>query len=75
MTPRLATYSASDVITKLQKIGFVPQPRGATSHVRLFHPDGRKVTVPMHKGTDVGRGLMRKILRDAKLTPDEFANL
>jgi predicted RNA binding protein YcfA (HicA-like mRNA interferase family) len=75
MTPRIPTYSATEIIVKLQKLGFVIQARGATSHIRLHHSDGRKVTVPMHKGMDVGRGLLRKIIRDAKITPDEFANL
>jgi len=29
----------------------------------------------MHKGIDVGKGLLRKILRDAKVSADEFENL
>jgi predicted RNA binding protein YcfA (HicA-like mRNA interferase family) len=40
--------------------------------LRLKHPDGRVVTVPMHQGQDIRRGLLRKILRDADLTVDEF---
>jgi len=30
------------------------------------------VTVPVHRGQDVGRGLVRKILGDAQITPSEF---
>jgi len=45
------------------------------SHARLKHPDGRVVTVPIHAGQDVGRGLLRKILRDADITPDDLLEL
>ena len=36
----------------------------------MKHSDGR--VVPVHPGRDIGRGLLRKILRDAELTRDEF---
>jgi predicted RNA binding protein YcfA (HicA-like mRNA interferase family) len=45
------------------------------SHVRMKHPDGRVVTVPVHAGRDIGRGLLRKILRDAELTREAFLEL
>ena len=45
------------------------------SHVRLKHPDGRVVTVPVHPERDIGRGLLRKVIRDAELTRDEFMAL
>lgn len=36
------------------------------SHVRLRHEDGRVTTVPSHSGQDIGKGLLRKILRDTE---------
>jgi len=33
------------------------------------------VTVPIHPGKEIGRGLLRKILRDAELSVDEFLAL
>jgi predicted RNA binding protein YcfA (HicA-like mRNA interferase family) len=58
----------------LEKAGFeAVRQRG--SHVRLRHSDGRVVTVPVHAGQDIGRGLLRKILRDADLSPEEFLEL
>jgi predicted RNA binding protein YcfA (HicA-like mRNA interferase family) len=41
----------------------------------MRHEDGRTTTVPVHAGQDVGRGLLRKILRDAELTREEFLDL
>ena len=38
----------------------------------LTHSDRRAVTVPVHSGRDLGRGILRKILRDAQLSPEEF---
>jgi predicted RNA binding protein YcfA (HicA-like mRNA interferase family) len=40
--------------------------------VRFIHDDGRRVTVPVHSGQDIGRGLLRKILRDAELSPEDL---
>ncbi len=65
---------ADEIIRALERAGFqAVRQRG--SHVRLKHDDGRAVTVPVHSGQDIGRGLLRKILRDAELTPDEFLEL
>jgi predicted RNA binding protein YcfA (HicA-like mRNA interferase family) len=41
----------------------------------MRHPDGRVVTVPIHLGHVVGRGLLRKILRDAELSFDDVVRL
>ena len=72
--PRLPAVSARDLIRALESTGFeVVRQRG--SHLRLKHSDGWVVSVPVHAGKDVGRGLLRKILRDADLTPDEFMAL
>lgn len=45
------------------------------SHVQMEHGDGRFVTIPVHAGKTIGRGLLPKILRDAELTTDEFIAL
>ena len=42
------------------------------SHAYFKHPDGRATVVPIHKGEDLGRGLIRAILRDVDLSPEEF---
>lgn len=42
------------------------------SHVFYRHPDGRYTTLPHHEGRDIGRSLIRSILRQIELTPEEF---
>jgi predicted RNA binding protein YcfA (HicA-like mRNA interferase family) len=62
------------VVKALQKAGFdVVRRRG--SHVLVRHPDGRTTVVPIHKGEDLGRGLLRKTIHDADLTKEEFLEL
>ncbi|MBI4126279.1 MAG: type II toxin-antitoxin system HicA family toxin [Deltaproteobacteria bacterium] len=59
------------IIRALERAGF-SQVRQRGSHVILKHPDGRTTVVPMHRGEDLGRGLLRKIMRDADMLPEEF---
>lgn len=71
MTSRLPTLTALEILAILRRHGFV-QVRQSGSHVVLKHPDGRRTTVPLHKGRDLGRGLLRQIMRDARLTADDL---
>ncbi len=55
----------------LLKLGFEPvRQRG--SHVFYRHPDGRATSVPNHGAKDLNTPLVRSILRDINLTPDQF---
>jgi len=45
------------------------------SHLILRHPGSRRsVTVPIHTGCDIGRGLALQILKQADLSADDFLN-
>jgi predicted RNA binding protein YcfA (HicA-like mRNA interferase family) len=52
-------------------LGFKPV-RQKGSHVFYRHPDGRTTTVPHHPGRNLARPLIREILREIKLLPDQF---
>jgi predicted RNA binding protein YcfA (HicA-like mRNA interferase family) len=58
----------------LTELGF-EAVRQKGSHVFYRHPDGRTTTVPHHKGRDLARPLLREILREIDLSPDEFQKL
>jgi len=65
---------AKKVIKLLSKIGFeVVRQRG--SHVIMKHSDGRVTVVPVHPGEDLGRGMLSKIIRDSRMTKEEFLKL
>jgi predicted RNA binding protein YcfA (HicA-like mRNA interferase family) len=55
----------------LLRLGFVAV-RQKGSHVFYRHADGRTTTVPNHAGRDLARPLIREILREIELNPDEF---
>ena len=62
------------MVAALKRGGFeLIRQRG--SHVFLKHPDGRATVVPIHRGEDLGPGLLRKIIRDADLTREDFLEL
>ena len=67
--------TARDVVAVLERLGFRYRRLSGTGHRRFVHSDGRRTTVPFHAGQDIGRGLLRKILRDIQLTPEEFKQL
>ncbi|MDO8569873.1 MAG: type II toxin-antitoxin system HicA family toxin [bacterium] len=60
-----------DIIRVLEKIGFEPI-RQVGSHIFFKHSDGRTTLVSRHGSEDIGRGLLRQILREIEITPDEF---
>ena len=72
--PKLPALTAKIVINAIEKIGF-QAVRQKGSHVQMQHDDGRLVTIPVHAGKTIGKGLLRKILRDAELTREEFIAL
>ncbi len=55
----------------LFKLGF-QNTRSRGSHFFYRHPDGRTTTVPNHVGRDLSRPLIREILREAEITPEQF---
>ncbi len=72
--PKLTPAKADEVKRVLEKLGF-SCVRQSGSHLIYHHDDGRWTTVPIHKGKDLGKGILRKILKDAKITVDEFERL
>ncbi len=55
----------------LFKLGF-EKIRQKESHVFYRHPDGRTTTLPHHPGRDLPIPLLREILREIEITPDQF---
>lgn len=68
---QLPVLKGREIIVALSKIGYT-QIRQRGSHIRLECPGRKSITVPNHI---VGRGLLRKILRDTRLTVEEFLKL
>jgi predicted RNA binding protein YcfA (HicA-like mRNA interferase family) len=62
-----------DLVRALERLEFQRTRGSRGSHLRYVHPDGRRTTVPMHKGKTIGRGLLRKILRDIGMSAEDLS--
>jgi len=73
--PKLPSVSAKDAIKVFEKLDYkIVRQKG--SHIRMHHMtdhNKRPLTVPNHK--IIGKGLLRKLLRDAELTVEKFIEL
>jgi predicted RNA binding protein YcfA (HicA-like mRNA interferase family) len=72
--PRLTPVDPRVMDRVLKKLGFA-RVRQSGSHVFYRHPDGRTTTVPHHKGRDLAVPLVRAVLADIRLSPDDFLRL
>jgi len=75
MSPRLPVVSGRDAVAALERLGYqAVRQKGSHVRMRRANPTVRKpLTVPMHR--ELRLGLLRSILRDAGITPDEFRAL
>lgn len=62
------------VIKALAALGFRLE-RIHGSHLVFKHADGRITVVPRHGNQEIGRGLLRKIAEDVRMSSEDFAEL
>ena len=72
---RMPQVTARDLLRFFKSQGFIPD-RQSGSHLTLRH-EARKVTVtlPVHPGSDVGRGLAMRMLKDAGFSVEDYLRL
>ena len=69
---RLPVVSGDEFVRAMLSIGYtLDHIRG--SHMILVHPTLPRLSVPRHG--ELGRGLLRRLLRDANVSREEFASL
>lgn len=72
---RMPQITAHELVRFLRGQGFVDD-RQSGSHLTLWHDEKKvSITVPVHTGCDLGRGLAVRILKDAGFTVDEYLRL
>jgi len=73
--PRLTPLKSREVIAKLRALGYDgPFPGGR--HSRMVNPEsGKVIPIPIHGGKDVSVALIRAIIRDLGITPDDWLDL
>jgi predicted RNA binding protein YcfA (HicA-like mRNA interferase family) len=69
---RMPQVTARELVKFLKANGFV-EDRQSGSHLTLWSQErGACVTVPVHSGSEIGRGLAIRILKDAGFTVEDF---
>jgi predicted RNA binding protein YcfA (HicA-like mRNA interferase family) len=66
---KLPLLSGREVLAALQRLGFYEIHRKG-SHVKMEHPDGRRIVFPFHD--EIDRYTLKGALRDADVDLQEF---
>jgi predicted RNA binding protein YcfA (HicA-like mRNA interferase family) len=75
MSRELPALRAKEVVTILEKAGFV-QWRQKGSHLTMYRESDRRVlTVPIRFAKTVPKGTLHAVIKQAGLTRDEFLKL
>ena len=72
--PKLVSVSGRELCKILEKLGF-EKIHGKGSHVRFKHSDGRRTVVPIHGNEKLGKGLLLEILKQIKISKEEYEEL
>ena len=73
--PRLTPLRSREVIGKLHSLGY-DGPYAGGRHSHMVHPQtGKVIPVPIHGGKDVSVGVIRAIIRELGITPEEWLDL
>ncbi|MGH7195962.1 MAG: type II toxin-antitoxin system HicA family toxin [Candidatus Saccharimonadales bacterium] len=72
----LPSLNPNQVVKVLKRCGYV-ELRQKGSHLILYNQQTKsRVTIPMHKGKDIKKPLLKKIIeQEAAMTIDEFLDL
>jgi len=74
LSQRLPRVTADGAIRALEKLGF-SLVRQSGSHKIYRNAQGKRVTVPYHRGKILHPKVLNSVLRDAELSLDEFLKL
>jgi predicted RNA binding protein YcfA (HicA-like mRNA interferase family) len=70
--PKLPRLTGHELAKVIEKLGFV-HTHTKGSHMVFKHADGRRTTIPVHSGEQIGPGLLNKIMKkDLRITREEF---
>ena len=71
---QLPVVSGAQAVKAFERVGYeFSHQRGSHVVLRRIEQPNRHLSVPNHK--ELGRGLLRSLIRDAGLTVEEFVNL
>ena len=71
---RLPQVRPRQVVNALKHIGFVDGGYDGSHHILVDEKRNLQTSVPIHPG-DIGRGLLKKILRQVEISEEDFRKL
>jgi len=75
LMPKVPIVKGAKLVRVLKKKGFVLNRVNGSHHI-LIHPQKQiTISVPIHKGKTLGRGITIAIIKDSGLTIEEFLKL
>lgn len=72
--PKIPVIKPKELIRVLQKLGFFKHHQ-VGSHAQFKHPDGHRITVPIHSGKDLKRKILKGIIDDLEMEVEKFISL
>ena len=72
--PKLPRLTAREIATVLERIGF-SLTRQSGSHRIYKNAEGKRATVPFHASKTLHPTVLKSILRDAELSPEDLDKL
>ena len=72
--PKLPRRTACEIATVLERIGF-SLTRQSGSHRIYKNAEGKRATVPFHASKTLHPKVLKSILRDAELSPEDLDKL
>lgn len=73
--PRLPILKARDLMKVAKQLGFIYEVTHGSHFIFRRPTDGKMLSVPSHKGKDLGRGITYAIIKQMDLTVNEFQKL
>lgn len=74
MTPKLPTATAKDLVRVAERLGFLFRRQSGSHAIYVRQRDQARVVIPIHKG-ELKRKTLRAIIRDLKITIEEFVSM
>lgn len=72
--PKLPIVKSRELIRVLRKLGFFKFHQ-VGSHAQFKHPDGRRITIPIHPGKDINKKTLKGIIDDLDISVDDFVKI
>lgn len=73
--PKLPILKARDLMKVAKKKGFVYEITHGSHFIFRRPTDGKHLSIPSHKGNDLGRGITKSLIKTMGLSDEEFIKL